>query len=63
MSRMYSHNTIDEWLYEYFDPTAEKIQRYLDALERLSKIKTYPVRSFEIRRDLRQTGKQSAFFV
>uniref|UniRef100_A0A0N4VIB8 beta-N-acetylhexosaminidase n=1 Tax=Enterobius vermicularis TaxID=51028 RepID=A0A0N4VIB8_ENTVE len=56
MSRMYSDNTIDEWLYEYFDPTAEKIQRYLDALERLSKIKTYPVRSFEIRRDLRQTA-------
>lgn len=50
MSPIYSENTIEEWIYEYLDPTTEKIKKYVDELKRLSEVRVFPLRSFDIAR-------------
>uniref|UniRef100_A0A0N5AQ48 beta-N-acetylhexosaminidase n=1 Tax=Syphacia muris TaxID=451379 RepID=A0A0N5AQ48_9BILA len=52
MGEIYSENTINEWIYEYLDPITEKIKALSKAVERLSRLRTFPRRSFKILRDI-----------
>lgn len=50
MSEIFHDNTIDEWLYEYFDPTAEQLEEMYEDIMRIKNKRVYPVRGFNIQR-------------
>uniref|UniRef100_A0A8R1TZF7 beta-N-acetylhexosaminidase n=1 Tax=Onchocerca volvulus TaxID=6282 RepID=A0A8R1TZF7_ONCVO len=50
MEPIFRRHTIDEWLYEYVDPTIERLMELSQQISQLKMRRTFTVRNFDIRR-------------
>ncbi|KAK6758038.1 hypothetical protein RB195_015696 [Necator americanus] len=48
LSLLFFNNTVDEFLYLTVSPIVERLKKYMDEIQRLSQLRTYPRRPFRI---------------